>query len=314
MTQISDLTVVFADLRGSTSLFESLGNAEATSVVTHCVKVLAQPVARFGGHVVKTLGDGLMAVFPLPEPAVQAAFAMHDELDALVARGSQRGASAGLRALKLQVAAARGEIVEMAGDCFGDAVNVAARLLDHAGDNETLATAEVIRGLGAEWRARFRSLDRLVLRGRVEPVEVHVTGGRRGAADMAPTQFGGVAAVVDEPDALRLGWLAAERTFGSEQMPVVLGRSPQAAFSVDDSRVSRQHARVDWHGGSFQLTDLSFNGTYVQFADGEIVSLRRGSCTLHGSGAIGLGGSPVDPSAARVQFDVLRLAGQRLRA
>ena len=38
---------------------------------------------------------------------------------------------------------------------------------------------------------------------------------------------------------------------------MVLGRSPQAQFRVDDSRVSRSHARVDWHGGSFQLTDLS---------------------------------------------------------
>jgi adenylate cyclase len=73
-------------------------------------------------------------------------------------------------------------------------------------------------------------------------------------------------------------------------MPVVLGRSPQANFCVDDSRVSRSHARVDWHSGSFQLTDLSYNGTYVRFNDGEIVSLRRGSCTLHGSGTVGLGG------------------------
>ena len=80
-------------------------------------------------------------------------------------------------------------------------------------------------------------------------------------------------------------------------MPVVLGRSPQATYCVDDSRVSRSHARIDWHGGSFQLTDLSYNGTYVRFADGEIVSLRRGSCTLHGSGVIGLGGSPADPTS-----------------
>ena len=66
--------------------------------------------------------------------------------------------------------------------------------------------------------------------------------------------------------------------------------------------------RVDWHGGSFQLTDLSYNGTYVRFNDGEIVSLRRGSCTLHGSGTIGLGGSPSDPGSACVSFEVLRFA------
>jgi class 3 adenylate cyclase len=307
MTRIADRTVLFADLRGSTSLFETLGNAEATSVVTHCVAALARPVVAHGGQVVKTLGDGLMAVFPAPLPAAIAQAQMHDELDAIVARGQERGASAGLKALKLQVGIARGEVVEMGGDCFGDAVNVAARLLDHAGDNETLATAEVIGELPSEWQERFRSLDRLVLRGRSEPVQVHVLGGRRTTSELPATQFGDVSLpVAVEPDGLRLVWLDLHRVYASQQLPVVLGRSPQAAFCVDDSRVSRSHARVDWHSGSFQLTDLSFNGTYVRFADGEIVSLRRGSCTLHGSGAIGLGGAPSDPASATVAFDVLR--------
>ena len=308
MTRISDRTVLFADLRGSTALFETLGNAEATSVVTHCVSALGGPVTSYEGHVVKTLGDGLMAVFDDPMQAVQSAMLMHDVLEGMVSRGSERGASSGLRALRLQVGLARGEVVEMAGDCFGDAVNVAARLLDHAGDNETLLTVEVLQGLPLELRSRFRSLDRLVLRGRAEPVQVHVLGGRRGASsDMAATQFGDVGAV-SEPDGLRLMWAGLHRVFASQQTPVVLGRSPQATFCVDDGRVSRSHARIDWHSGSFQITDLSYNGTYVRFNDGEIVSLRRGSCTLHGSGAIGLGGTPTDPGSACVSFDVLRFA------
>lgn len=306
MTQISDRTVLFADLRGSTALYESLGNAEATSVVTHCVSALTTPVVDHGGQVVKTLGDGLMAVFIEPGAAVQAAAQMHDVLELMVSRGNEHGASSGLRALRVQVAMARGEVVEMAGDCYGDAVNVAARLLDHAGDNETLITHEVLRGLQDEVAGRFRSLDRLALRGRVEPVQVHVLGGRRGV-DLAPTQFGEVSAMT-EPEGLRLVWRDLHRVFAHRQTPVVLGRSPQAAYCVDDSRVSRSHARVDWHGGSFQLTDLSFNGTYVQFGDGEILSLRRGSCTLHGNGSIGLGGSPRDPGSACVRFDVLRFA------
>ena len=305
MTQIAERTVVFADLRGSTALFETLGNAEATSVVTHCVNALVGPVTDHGGRVIKTLGDGLMALFITPASAAAAAAVMHDVLDAIVSRGSERGASSGLRALRLQVALARGEVVEMAGDCYGDAVNVAARLLDHAGDNETLLTHEVLRGLPLEQRARYRSLDRLVLRGRVEPVEVHVLGGKRGAGDTAITQFGGVA-MDDEPDGMRLVWLDLNRLFAVQQMPVVLGRSPQVSFCVDDSRVSRSHARVDWHSGNFQLTDLSYNGTYVRFNDGEIVSLRRGSCILHGSGSIGLGGSPSDPTSACLHFDILR--------
>jgi class 3 adenylate cyclase len=307
MTRISDRTVLFADLRGSTGLFESLGNAEATSVVTHCVNALGAPVTGHGGHVVKTLGDGLMAVFDTPPEAVNSAMLMHDVLDGIASRGHERGASVGLRALRLQVALARGEVVEMAGDCYGDAVNVAARLLDHASDNETLVTQEVLQDLPPDLRGRFRSLDKLGLRGRVEPVHVHVMGGRRASTDQAVTQFGDVA-TVHEPDGLRLMWDDLHRIYASQQMPVVLGRSPQASFCVDDSRVSRSHARVDWHGGSFQLTDLSFNGTYVRFNDGEIVSLRRGSCTLHGSGTIGLGGSPLASQSACVSFDVLRIA------
>ncbi|MDO8294257.1 MAG: adenylate/guanylate cyclase domain-containing protein [Gallionella sp.] len=307
MTRISDRTVLFADLRGSTALFERLGNAEATSVVTHCINALGGTVTAHHGNVVKTLGDGLMAVFDTPADAVPAAMEMHDLLEGMVSRGSERGASSGLRGLKLQVGLARGEVVEMAGDCYGDAVNVAARLLDHAGDNETLLTTDVLGGLSPDLRSRFRSLDRLVLRGRVEPVEVHVMGGRRGGVDLAATQFGDVSSVV-EPEGLRLMWGGLQRVFASQQMPVVLGRSPQATFCVDDARVSRSHARVDWHSGSFQLADLSYNGTYVRFNDGEIVSLRRGGCILHGSGTIGLGASPSDPGSACVSFDVLHFA------
>ncbi len=231
---------------------------------------------------------------------------MHEVLDGMVQKGHERGASSGLRGLRLQVGIARGEIVEMGGDCFGDAVNVAARLLDHAGDNETLVTVEVLSGLAAEQQARFRSLDRLTLRGRAEPVQVHVLGRRRARGEGAITQFGDVA-IAGEPQGLRLAWEQHSRVFRGRELPAVLGRGPQAMFRVDDSRVSRSHARLDWYGGSYQLTDLSFNGTYVRFADGEIVSLRRGSCLLHGSGTIGLGSSPSDGDAACVRFEVVHV-------
>ena len=304
MTRISERTVLFADLRGSTSLFETLGNAEATSVVTHTVNAVSQKVPAHGGTVIKTLGDGLMAVFDTPPAALLAGAQMHDVLERLVSRGGERGASAGLRGLRLQVAMARGEVVEMGGDCFGDAVNVAARLIDHASDNETLITAEVLAGLAPDLQPRFRSLGWMHLRGRAEPVQVHVLGGRRGV-DLPPTQFGAVANTL-EPEAVRLIWLDTNEVFDGEHMPVVLGRSPQAHFRVDDSRVSRSHARVDWHSGAFQLTDLSYNGTYVRFGNAdEVVTLRRGSCTLHGSGSIGLGGSPMDPLAPCVRFELL---------
>jgi adenylate cyclase len=307
MTLIAERTVLFADLRGSTSLYETLGNAEATSVVTHSITAIAGVVPQCGGRVVKTLGDGLMAVFAHSQDGLAAAERMHEALDLIVSRGSQRGASSGLRGLRLQVALARGEVVEMGGDCYGDAVNVAARLLDHAGDNETLLTGEALGGLPSDDRARFRSLDRLHLRGRAEPVQVHVLDAARAAMDSPTTMYGDVGPAA-EPEGIRLVWLEVERVFPGSAMPVVLGRSPQVTWCIDDSRVSRSHARIDWHGGAFQLTDLSYNGTFVRFAsEAEILTLRRTTVALHGHGVIGLGTPPVEVGAPSLRFEVMHV-------
>ena len=231
---------------------------------------------------------------------------MHEALACEMSHPASTAAPHG-RTLKLQVGLAYGEVVELSGDCFGDAVNVAARLLDHSGDNETLVTATVLAALPPTEQAQFRRLDHIRLRGRVEPVEVHILEARQ-SADMAATTFGDMLSR-PEPEGIRLIWLDVNQVYASSRMPVILGRSTQATYCIDDNRVSRSHARIDWHGGAFQLSDLSYNGSYVRFSgDTEVVTLRRGTCTLHGSGVIGLGTSPTDPTAPCVRFEVLRFA------
>ena len=310
MTQVGEATVLFADLRGSTSMYETLGNADASAVVTQSVALLARIVEQHTGRVVKTLGDGLLALFVAPEPAVEAASDMHETMER-IGVPVQGFVSTAARSvpLKLQVGIACGEIVEMSGDVFGDAVNVAARLIDHAGDNETLVTANVLADFDAILRARFRSLDRMQLRGRVEPVHVYLLEGTRRFGDTAATAFGDLGAPTAEPEAIRLIWLDQNHIYAGTHLPLVLGRSPEATTIIDDTRVSRSHARVAWHGGRFELTDLSYNGTYVRFDnDPEIIGLRRGSCTLHGTGTIGLGAPPSEPTAPSVRFEILRFA------
>jgi adenylate cyclase len=310
MTRVVERTVLFADLRGSTSMYETLGNTDATAVVTQSVALLARIVVNHAGRVVKTLGDGLMAMFTTPGAAVAASDEMHESLERIGAPGD-RGLATHARAvpLKLQVGLAHGEVVEMSGDVFGDAVNVAARLIDHAGDNETLVTSTVLEGLDDVGQARFRSLDRMQLRGRVEPVHVYLLEAARRFGDTAATAFGDIAAPSPEPEGIRLVWLDQNRIYAGTSLPLILGRSPQATYIIDDTRVSRSHARIVWHGGTFQLTDLSYNGTYVRFDhDPEIIGLRRGSCTLHGNGTIGLGAPPSDPASPCVRFEILKFA------
>lgn len=300
MATIKRRTVLFADLRGSTGLYESLGNAQATAVVTQTINALAQRVPAMGGQVVKTLGDGLMAVYPVASMAVASAMQMHELLETAAAAPH---AAPAVSRLRLQIAMALGEVVEVNGDCFGDAVNVAARLLDHAGDNETLITGDLYDELPMDTRAAYRSLDRVHLRGRAEPVEVHMLPPRGvdTTATLMETRFD-----LAEPEGLQLLWRDSVYRLSRSDLPVLIGRGTTCALQIDEARVSRTHARIDWTGGGLQVADLSINGTYVRFTgDDEVLSLRRGACTLHGSGDIGLGGSPNEVGVPVLQFSVM---------
>jgi adenylate cyclase len=306
-THIVERTVLFADLRGSTALYEALGNTRATGLVTQSVALMGQVVKAWKGVVIKTLGDGLMAMFESPMAALSAAQDMHDAVARFGAGPAHTSHGLPVAPLRLQVALAYGEVVEMAGDCFGDAVNVAARLLDHAGDNETLVTAALVDQLPMAEHSRLRSLDRVRLRGRLEPVHVFLLEAED-FGDTASTAYGEMFPQ-PEPDGIALVWRDINRIFSAKALPVVLGRSADLAFCVGDARVSRTHARVDWNGTSFVITDLSYNGTFVRFdSSQEVVNLRRTGCTLHGRGLIGLAASPDDPTAALVSFEVLRFS------
>lgn len=310
MTTTLHLTVLAADLRGSTGLYESLGNAPATALVTRCVVSLGEVVHAWGGRVFKTLGDGLMATFDSPDDACSCAEHLHATLHRLVENDPQLPLRAGGAAnlplpagLRLQVALASGEVIEQGGDFFGDAVNVAARLIEHTGDDETLVTDHVREALRPAQQAAFRSLDRLAIRGRSEPVGVWVAL-REDAPDMPATHFGELLEDWPRAMSLELSWPAGKRSFSSTQTPVLMGRDSHCTCQVELPTVSRSHARIDWHSGGFQLTDLSFNGTFVRFQGGNLLSLRRGTCTLVGNGHISLGATSPDSYVGQISFSV----------
>lgn len=301
-------TVLFADLRGSTSLFRALGNAGAAELLAHTVSLLSLRVGECGGSVVKTLGDGLMAVFPVPANAVQAVLQMQESITRITA-----SAGPGAPALRLHVALDHGELVEVEQDCFGDAVNVAARLLEHAGDNEVLITRSVHERLEAGQQRRFRSLGPLQLRGRADPCHVFQLTGQRAADDLEVTGFADLS-VPAMAGSVRLQYGDTEHVFSARQTPIVLGRGSSSNFCVPEGCVSRTHARIEWHGGHFHFWDHSSNGSYVIFANRSQVAVRRGSCSLHGRGILGLGGTGSDQPVAQVHYEVLEGSETQLAA
>jgi adenylate cyclase len=116
---------------------------------------------------------------------------MHDSLERIVQR-ARRPAATFAHAVPcwLQVALAHGEVVEMSGDCFGDAVNVAARLLDHAGDNETLITARCLAGLPMPRKRAFAVSTACSCAAASSRSTCYLLEGCAASGDTPPPQFG----------------------------------------------------------------------------------------------------------------------------
>jgi class 3 adenylate cyclase len=295
-------TVVFADLTGSTGLFESAGNMAATQIVTDCTHTLGRHLARAGGQVVKYLGDGVLVLFDDAVAAVEAAAHMPELLRESVPPGERR------EALGVKTGIERGAIVEHDGDCYGDAVNVAARLSDRAQTGEILIGESVFACMPEALRVACHSLDRIAIKGKAEPMRVWRIDWAR-TAETTLTALHGLQELIDgaraelRVDIDRLGQHLELRPVDG---PLIIGRSEDAGFPVEDRRVSRRHARVEWTGGQCVLTDFSSNGTWVRYAGSpSIVKLRRDSCTLYGEGEIGLGAAPDDFTAPTLGFRVI---------
>ena len=120
----TNVTILFADISGSTRLYELLGDAPARAKVASCLKLLTDVTERYGGTVIKTIGDEIMCTYPDAETAVNAACEMHEILmDDITETVS------GLISLAIRVGLHHGPAILEAGDVYGDAVNVAARLV-----------------------------------------------------------------------------------------------------------------------------------------------------------------------------------------
>lgn len=298
-------TVVFTDLFGSTSVFEALGNARAASAVTQITTWIASVIEAYGGRVVKMLGDGVLALFEDNSAAINAVVAIqrgHQKRMPLIAPDKQ---------MPIRIGVASGDVEIVDGDCYGDAVNVAARLSDLSGPHQIWVNSSALSGTDEADGVRFRILGPISIRGRAEPCSVYKVEWQDDVASDFLTVQADLDSFLDPmPNdvlggQIELTWLETRKTFKSFELPIHIGRVRQAAFVVNDPRVSRTHARIDWRNGSVSLVDLSSYGCWVRFSGGgSDLLLRREECALHGHGEIALGSSFADSSAPIVNFSV----------
>ena len=277
-------TVVFADLVGSTGIFERLGDETAGRFVTQLTGALSKTFEEHSGRVVKLLGDGLFVVFPGESEALAACIAIQKRLQEKPVYAGGIGSP-----IQMQMGVEAGEVVEIDGDCYGDAVNSAARLADLAGAEQILTTQRVRDALGPLQQAQLRSLGPMYLRGKSEVTEIFRVDWQADR-DADATVMGVSIFKAAKDGSLEISALGRTLRLGPRDDKLTLGRATTASLSINDSRVSRVHATVEWRGGHFILSDASSFGTWVYVGNqNEPVVLRRTECYLVGQGEITLG-------------------------
>ncbi|MBV8056495.1 MAG: AAA family ATPase [Deltaproteobacteria bacterium] len=170
------LTVLFCDLVGSTEIAARLHPEEWRETVAAYHRAAAEAISRFGGHVAKYLGDGVMAFFGYPEAhdndAERAARAGLETLDAISKLGDQPGRPK----LAARVGIDSGAVVVGAGagkeaDVFGEAPNIAARIQSAAAPNTVLITAATHRLLSGLFVVEESGAQQL--KGIASPIELY---------------------------------------------------------------------------------------------------------------------------------------------
>ncbi len=292
-------TVVFADLVGSTSLFERLGDETASRFVTQLTGALSQVFEQHHGRVIKLLGDGLFVVFPLESNALAACIAIQKRLVDKPIRPGGGGAP-----VQMQMGLESGEVVEIAGDCFGDTVNSAARLADLAGADQILTTQNVYCQLPAAQQALLKSLGPMYLRGKAESSHLYRVEWRTDQDDEA-TMMGVSMAVNPSTTWLEVSANGKTVKLDPRTPRISVGRAAEAALTLNDRRVSRTHATVEWSAGQFVLSDASSFGTWVYLGgQADAMVLRRTQCFLVGNGLIVLGCERTETDAPLIEFSV----------
>ena len=191
------ITVMFCDLVGSTSLASRLDVEDFRNILNAYLNEASNAVAGLGGHVLRKLGDGLLALFGYPkaeendaERAVRAALAIQRALAELNARNSGTGVPELVARIGLESGPV---IVDAAGEVFGEAPNVAARVQAAAEPGTVLVTATVQRQVAGLFIVEDKGAHEL--KGVPVPVTlyriVRVSGGRRRTGARILTPFVG---------------------------------------------------------------------------------------------------------------------------
>jgi hypothetical protein len=282
------MAVMFVDICDSTRLYESMGDMDAYDLNASFLEFLVDCTGRHEGTIVRTEGDGALCIYPTAESAWQAALEMQSH-----EYGGRLTIKIGLNFGPI--------ILGVGGDVYGDAVNLAARMLSLAKPGEVLLTGEVARRLVSKQQRELHPISTVAVKGKAEAVAVYSMLQHKDKT----TVYVPVGSASETLNVLSLVYQGTEVRLGPELARFIIGRASECDLVVPGDRSSRHHAVIEVKRGRFMLTDQSTNGTFVISDHHEVLFLRRDAAPLLGKGTIYVGSSPenADESLEKIHFE-----------
>jgi len=282
MTQSQALTILFADVSGSTKLFETRGDVEARRLVAAILGALGEVAGRHGGRVIKTIGDEIMCTFPGPMQGLLGAVDMQKRIahDPGFAKDK----------LAIRIGLHHGDALVEDNDVYGDAVNTAARMSSLAKREQIITTAGTVRMLTNAGMLRTRSVGQARVAGKLQPIDIVDVQWQEDTSNVTMVQRA-IRLDASTGDKIKLTLRYRGQVIELDPLapPFTLGRDATSSLIVDAEWVSRNHALIEYKRGYFVISDRSTNGTYVKFGDDDELRLHRDEVLMRKNGAISLG-------------------------
>lgn len=278
MNTQSQLSVLFADVAGSTTLYERLGDSMALKLIDQCLDRLRRITAQFNGKVIKTIGDEVMCVFPSADLGMQAASEMQLQVEGIPPVNSVK--------LAIRIGFHYGPVIEESNDVFGDTVNVAARMAGLAKAGQIITTLGTVSAMTPILRSSTRSVDQVTVKGKQEEIGICEV---IWAADSDLTMVSNRIPNNANQPKLKLMHNNIEIRWDDAAVSLSMGRDPSCDIVILDRKASRQHATIERRRDKFVVIDNSTNGTYVTFEGEPEIFLKREESVLRNKGTISFG-------------------------
>ena len=277
--QPSEAAVLFADVSGSTKLYETAGDQVAHAAIEKCVNLMRDKTVQAKGRVIKTIGDEVMSAFSSADEAADAAIEMQSGIAELPPVGTTK--------IGIRIGFNFGPIVERDGDIFGDAVNLAARLSHVATKDQIITAKDTVMRMSPMLKSSTRAITTIQVKGKAEEIQVYELIWQQ-SADMT-TLASTKSIFKPKKTQLRLKVQGSEVILSQEKPAVALGRDATADVVIRERMASRAHGKIERRLDKFILTDHSANGTFITIEGDKEIVLRREEFTLRGHGWIAFG-------------------------